>query len=143
MTWLEAAATLEGFPLAGTPRRSKRGTKAPKKAKKAKVSPWLDPTRPRPFPTIILAADGTWHRPLTTLELAVLQGLPAVVGGKPLRLAGNASEQREHIGNAVPVGTAKAIAEQMLRTLLAADQGDLFLSSTPIWVSPQQEVQHA
>jgi site-specific DNA-cytosine methylase len=140
MTWLEAAATLEGLPGAEAPRRSKRGAQAPKKAK---LSPWLDPTRPRPFPTIVIAADGTWHRPLTTLELAVLQGLPATVRGRPLQLAGNSSEQREHIGNAVPVGASRAIAEQMLKTLVAADEKGMFLSSTPIWVSPSNCVLEA
>lgn len=140
MTWLEAAATLEGLPGAEAPRRSKRGAQAPRKAK---LSPWLDPTRPRPFPTIVIAADGTWHRPLTTLELAVLQGLPATVRGRPLQLAGNSSEQREHIGNAVPVGASRAIAEQMLKTLVAADEKGMFLSSTPIWVSPSSCVLEA
>ena len=67
---------------------------------------------------VIISPDGCWHRPLTTLELAVLQGLPPLFGGKPLALAGKAdSRHRERIGNAVPVQTAQAIAERMLVTL--------------------------
>ena len=90
---------------------------------------------------VILAADGTWHRPLTTLELAVLQGLPAVHNGAPLTLAGTSnSAHRERIGNAVPVQAATAIAEQMLQTLLSADLGAFALSSDGgVWVEPQRE----
>lgn len=86
-------------------------------------------------PVIFSPTDGTWHRPLTTLELAVLQGLPAKLDGDPLVLDGKSTAAwRERIGNAVPVGTAKAIAEQMLRTLLAGALGMFVLGSTPIWV---------
>lgn len=87
-------------------------------------------------PVILSPTDGTWHRPLTTLELAVLQGLPPTLDGEPLVLAGNSTAAwRERIGNAVPVGTAKAIASEMLRTLLANAIGlGFFLGSTPIWV---------
>ncbi len=92
-------------------------------------------------PVVILAADGTWHRPLTTLELAVLQGLPSVVRGEPLRLAGNSVDRwRERIGNCVPALTAQAIAEQMLITLLSADVGGFALSSAGgVWVEPNLE----
>jgi len=86
---------------------------------------------------VILARDGTWHRPLTTLELAALQGLPTRVGGKPLELAGSAvSRWRERIGNAVPVQTATAIAERMLVALVEAELGEMSLApaSMPVWV---------
>jgi site-specific DNA-cytosine methylase len=84
---------------------------------------------------VIIADDGTWHRPLTTLELARLQGLPAMVDGKPLALHGkNSSKWRERIGNAVPVGAAKAIAESLLTALLVASLGTWTLGSTGIWV---------
>lgn len=45
-----------------------------------------DPRRPLPKEKlpIIIAGDGTWHRPLARLELAALQGLPARVNGQPL-----------------------------------------------------------
>lgn len=86
---------------------------------------------------IIIAADGSWHRPLTTLELAALQGLPMILDGKPLELAGKTvSGFRERIGNAVPVGAGKAIALSILKALLAGSLGTWFLSMTdePIWV---------
>ena len=100
-----------------------------------------DPRRPPDFTPLIIAADGTWHRPLTTLELAALQGFPVVVDGKPLVLTGTVSQQREHIGNAVPVATAEAIAEQMLVTLLQADLGAFSLSSGgAVWVERREGV---
>lgn len=80
---------------------------------------------------VIIAEDGTWHRPLTTLELAALQDLPMrMADGSPLTLAGRSDKAwRERVGNAVPVGTARAIAEQLLETLLQADSG--------LWLVPQ------
>lgn len=95
-----------------------------------------DPRKPPPSPTVIIAADGTWHRPLTTLELAALQGMPTVWKGAPLKLAGSGSTAwRERIGNAVPCPTARAIAEQMLVCLVAADAGGFSLSSGgSVWV---------
>lgn len=99
-----------------------------------------DPRKPPPFTPIIIAEDGTWHRPLTTLELAALQSLPTVVRGEPLKLAGNTVRGwRERIGNAVPVDTAKAIAEQMLVALLGASVGSFLLSAAGgVWVEPQE-----
>jgi site-specific DNA-cytosine methylase len=97
-----------------------------------------DPRKPLTGPVpVIIAADGTWHRPLTTLELAVLQGLPAVLDGVPLALHGTKiAAWRERVGNAVPVGAARAIAETILKALLAAALGTWFLSPSgePIWV---------
>jgi site-specific DNA-cytosine methylase len=89
-------------------------------------------------PVVILAEDGTWHRPMTPLELARLQDFPAQVDGAPLRLHGdNVGAWVERIGNAVPVGTARAIAEQMLLTLLASDVGaGLLPSGGAVWVQP-------
>jgi len=89
---------------------------------------------------VILAADGTWHRPLTTLELAVLQGFPAFVGGKPLQLAGtNSTEWRRRVGNAVPPPAARAIAERMLTNLLGAASGAFMLSGDgAVWVAPKK-----
>jgi site-specific DNA-cytosine methylase len=90
---------------------------------------------------IIIAADGTWHRPLTTLELATLQGLPARVRGEPLRLSGaSVSGWRERIGNVVPPGAGRAIAEQMLATLLTADAGGFALGSTEVWVEGYEDL---
>ena len=96
-----------------------------------------DPRKPPSFLPVIVAKDGTWHRPLTTLELAALQGIPTRVRGEPLRLCGTASSRwRERIGNAVPPPTARAIAEQMLVTLAHAALGSFGLSSGAIWVFP-------
>jgi hypothetical protein len=92
-------------------------------------------------PLVILAADGTWHRPMTPLELARLQDLPAFVDGKPLKLFGDdVGAWVERIGNAVPVGTARAIAEQMLLTLLSSDVGaGLLVTGGKVWVLPPGE----
>jgi site-specific DNA-cytosine methylase len=93
-------------------------------------------------PVVIIAEDGTWHRPMTPLELARLQDLPAFVNGAPLKLHGdNVGAWVERTGNAVPVGAARAIAEQMLLTLLAADVGaGLLPSGGLVWVERGAEV---
>jgi site-specific DNA-cytosine methylase len=96
-----------------------------------------DVRKPPPRAPVIVAKDGTWHRPLTTLELAALQSLPTrMPDGSPLRLAGKSqSGWRERIGNAVPPSTAKAIAEQMLVTLVQADLERFALSGDhEVWV---------
>ena len=89
---------------------------------------------------IIIAADGTWHRPMTTLELAALQGFPVVHRGGWLDLDGSKSVQRQHIGNAVPPPAAEAIAEAALRALLSAELGIEELSCTGWWVDPSRAV---
>lgn len=85
---------------------------------------------------IIRSLDNTWHRPFTTLELAALQGL--VDPEEQLELDGLSDQAwRERIGNAVPPPAAKAIADEMFRTLLLSWSGETFaLNSTPIWVRP-------
>ncbi|MBL0698923.1 DNA cytosine methyltransferase [Comamonas sp. JC664] len=76
-------------------------------------------------PAILSPVSGCWHRPLTTLELAVLQGLPPVHRGAPLVLAGNSdSTWREHIGNAIPVGGALAWGRVLLESLLRSELGE-------------------
>ena len=94
--------------------------------------------RPDPVP-LIVALDGTWHRPFTTLELAVLQGFPVEDAcGRPLSLEGsNDGAWRMRIGNAVPVPTAEAIGGVMAETLLRQwAQVSFVLSATPVWVRP-------
>ena len=105
-----------------------------------------DPRKPPESPLVIIAADGTWHRPLTTLELAALQGLPTTVKGEPLVLSGrSASAWRERIGNCVPPPAAEAIARRMLCALLEADLGGFSLRSDgAVWVRRElMEVAHA
>lgn len=91
-----------------------------------------------PFP-VIIAEDGTWHRPLTALECAVLQGFePSIT------LSGGSSAARVKIGDAVPPPAARRIAEQMLHTLLLADSGSFALSSGGgVWVRERQIAGHA
>ena len=85
---------------------------------------------------LIVAVDGTWHRPFTTLELAALQGFPwqalAYGGG----LSGNAdARHRERVGNAVPPPAAAAVASVMGKAILQARAGVTFqLSAEPVWV---------
>jgi hypothetical protein len=94
-----------------------------------------------PAVPVIVSEDGTWHRPLTTLELAALQGLPTrMPDGSPLRLPGESqSAWREWIGNAVPPPAAKAIAERMLVALVEADLAAFSLSGGhEVWVEPER-----
>lgn len=85
---------------------------------------------------IIVAEDGTWHRPFTTLELAALQSL--VEPEEYLELAGlSDGDWRERIGNAVPPDAAEGIGHVMGTTLLLTWSGETFvLSAMPIWVQP-------
>lgn len=96
--------------------------------------------RPDP-PPVIIALDGTWHRPLTTLELAALQGFPLTMpDGSPLALDGkNDGKWRERIGNAVPPPAAKAMGEQILQALMAGKEAGFTLSASSIWVAPKVE----
>ena len=85
---------------------------------------------------IIIAMDGTWHRPLTTWELMALQGFPLYMpDGMPVVLAGKSDARwRERIGNAVPPPAAEAMGRQILRALLVSVVDGFELSLTPIWV---------
>lgn len=92
---------------------------------------------PRPALTCspIISPWGLWHRPFTARELADLQSFPRVgADGAPLLFAGGVTDQRMQIGNAVPPLAARAVAEQMLRTLLCADGVPLAPQGAAIWV---------
>lgn len=92
------------------------------------------------YAPIIVAKDGTWHRPLTTLELAALQSMPVMVRGKPLVLSGKShTAWRMRIGNAVPWMTAKAIGEEILLTLLNTVTGFSLTSNGTIWVETDED----
>lgn len=97
----------------------------------------------------IVALDGTWHRPFTTLDLASLQSLfdPEELfyleDGQwrcrmPFDLEGGSDVmKREWIGNAVPGAAATGMAHTIGETILLAEQGETFtLSSREIWVKP-------
>lgn len=123
-------------------------------------------TLPRPndrMVAVIIAADGTWHRPFTTLDLAALQSivdveayaaalatwrracaqaarhnLPLPAPPEAFDLDGNSdSAKRERIGNAIPPDSSEAIAVEIGRTLLLARmERRTPIAKTPIWVRP-------
>lgn len=102
-----------------------------------------DPRKVVDNPPPILSQWGCWHRPMSTLELASLQGIPTSINGAPLRLAGKSSASwRERIGNAVPVGAATAIGNSILAALLAGALGTWTLGSTGIWVRNDGRTEH-
>lgn len=105
-----------------------------------------DPRMPEPDDRgvyMIISEDNTWHRPITTFEMAILQGLPATFpDGSPLVLCGKSDKAwRERIGNMVPPPTATAIAQAMLETLMPNLMGDWHwgTSDQVIWVVPDGE----
>lgn len=127
MKWDEPAKTVIG---AGDVHAGAAAVADPRILRDTEV---LDP------PPIIIALDGTWHRPLTTLELAVLQSLdPFMPDGRPLQLAGQSDARwRERIGNMVPRHAARAIGEEILLSFLASEAKEEFrLTATGIWVNP-------
>ncbi len=151
LPWEEAAKTITGSACVDNGPFAVADTRVPGAqpiaiVDDARKSPWVpgEGGKRVKVPVVILAADGTWHRPLTPLELARLQDLPATVSGRPLELHGRSvSAWVERIGNAVPVGTARAIAEQMLLTLLSSDVGaGLAPSGGATWVMPYMEGVH-
>ena len=100
-----------------------------------------DPRMPGPDERgafIIIAADSTWHRPITTYEGAMLQGFPRTLrDGSPFDLIDcNDGKAREYIGNAVPVQTGTAIGNALLATLMPNLLGDWYwgFSDLNIWV---------
>lgn len=91
-------------------------------------------------PPVIISLDGTWHRPLTTLELLALQSAPLrFADGRPVVLAGNSDAKwRERIGNMVPPLASQRMHEQIVLALLQNELGETFtLGCTPIWVTPE------
>jgi len=92
--------------------------------------------RPDP-PPVIVALDGTWHRPLTTFELLALQSFPLRFADEsPVVLAGKSdSAWRERIGNAVPPDASRCIHEQILLALVQNHVGETYtLGTTDVWV---------
>lgn len=90
---------------------------------------------------IIIARDGTWHRPFTTLDLACLQTIidpeEVMAGTSGLLLGSNQEDLRLWIGNSVPAASSAGMAETIGEVLLMAESGQTFqLSSREIWVKP-------
>jgi hypothetical protein len=100
--------------------------------------PRLRTDRAPPWTPVIIAADGTWHRPLTTFELLALQGFPLAIDGVPLVLEGTSHTRwREAIGNAVPPPAARAIADVILMSLLLSTLGRTIVNDNGIWTRPE------
>jgi site-specific DNA-cytosine methylase len=90
---------------------------------------------------VIIAEDGTWHRPLTTYELAMLQGFPThLPDGRPFQLEGcSDAKAREYIGNAVPPPAAEAMGNVILLAIAQAEAGVTFeMSWQDVWVTPER-----
>lgn len=105
--------------------------------------PPIDLKSKRPCLLVICAPDGTWHRPLTDRELAVLQGFPVDAHFEgPSASSKRGAGRREHIGNAIPPPTAEAIAREVAAAILASRSGGFRLASGDIWVR-QGEDAHA
>src|SRR5690606_18654591 len=91
---------------------------------------------------VIIAEDGTWHRPLTTYELAMLQGFPThLPDGRPFQLVDcSDAKAREYIGNAVPPPAAEAMGNVILIAIAQAEAGITYeLSWNDVWVLPAEE----
>lgn len=144
MRWDEAANTItavlkvdNGAAAIADPRVD-IGPATPDEIAAAEAATAADPKWAPKYVPLIIAPDGTWHRPLTTLELAALQGFPTVVDGEPLVLDGKSHTRwRMAIGNAVPPPAARAVCDQLLQALLLSELGAFALSSDPIWVAPE------
>ncbi|WP_411342564.1 DNA cytosine methyltransferase [Paenibacillus sp. WLX1005] len=90
----------------------------------------------------IISLDGTWHRPLTTYELAMLQSFPPFLpDGRPFQLEGCSDQKaREYIGNAVPREAQEEMGNVLLLAAAEADVNVGFtLSWQPVWVAPPAE----
>lgn len=89
---------------------------------------------------IIIAPDGTWHRPLTTFENAMIQSFPRYLpDGRPFQLEGcSDAKAREYIGNAYPPDAAEEAVKVILLAYAKALEGVTFeFSWDPIWVQPE------
>ncbi|MBU5356116.1 DNA cytosine methyltransferase [Paenibacillus barcinonensis] len=87
----------------------------------------------------IISTDGTWHRPLTTFELAMIQSFPQYLpDGRPFQLEGcSDAKAREYIGNAVPPDAQEEMGNVLLLAAAEAEAGISFaLSWDPVWVAP-------
>ncbi|PIH60417.1 hypothetical protein [Paenibacillus sp. LK1] len=87
----------------------------------------------------IISTDGTWHRPLTTFELAMIQSFSQFLpDGRPFQLEGCSDAiAREYIGNAVPPDAQEEMGNVLLMAAAESEAGISFaLSWDPVWVAP-------
>lgn len=92
-------------------------------------------------PAILSPLSGCWHRPLTTLELAVLQGLPPVVDGLPLEFVSSSDARvRSMVGDGIPAGGALVWQEEQLRAALKAKLGHGWSLVSDFWFRPEQQL---
>lgn len=100
----------------------------------------LASTSPR-ADVVIVAPDGSYHRPMTDLELALLQGFPARVRGEWLAIPGSREVRRRGIGNAIPPLTACAIADACLEAIVNTNPLAALLtpSDRDVWVDGQDD----
>ena len=109
--------------------------------------PPLDFSKKRPVTGVIIRSyDGTHHRPLTTAELARIQGFPVgfefcgpMSCGDDIYDGTPQTGQRKRVGNAVPPPTARAIGQECMATLIASANGGFRLAGGDIWTQPEQE----
>lgn len=102
-----------------------------------------DPRDVADVPPVIRAADDTWHRPMTSLDLAALQDIASDILRTGGRLAGKShAKWRERIGNAVPKQAATAVGNSILLALLAGRLGTWTLGATGIWVRNDGRTEH-
>ncbi len=85
---------------------------------------------------VITAPDGTWHRPLTTLEAAALQAIFEPEHLDAFRLEAQSQAQcKEWIGNAIPRTAARGMGEAIAKALLMArTEQTQVITDEPIWV---------
>jgi site-specific DNA-cytosine methylase len=103
--------------------------------------PPFDINSRKPCHMVIESADGTWHRPMTTLELAALQSYPVYdePTGEWLVLDGeNHDEWREAIGDSIPPDSAEAIIRECIATLAMARDGFQLVGDGGIWVGERE-----
>ncbi|NOK38522.1 DNA cytosine methyltransferase [Corallococcus exercitus] len=88
-------------------------------------------------PAILSPLSGCWHRPLTTLELAVLQGLPPVVDGQPLEFVSSSDARvRSMVGDGIPAGGALVWQEEQLLAALKSKLGHGWSLVSDFWFRP-------
>ncbi|MGI2295553.1 DNA cytosine methyltransferase [Paenibacillus sp. GXUN7292] len=87
---------------------------------------------------VVIAPDGTWHRPMTVLELAMIQSFDLILAnGEVFDLVDcSDARAREYIGNAIPKLAAKQIGNVLLDALMTSSVGEFTMGFEEIWVMP-------